>query len=534
METPQIQDRRYIQLTPNFLLEYRYIKDRWTEASDGIPMSSDLLGVDSLSGEKTGSYTQVSISTFDGGIAFCDNKYDNQRYFMNPSIWSPYTENTILESAIPVNSQRSEWCSTDERDQYGRFYGSVDSKWTLKDHESDIITDNHSMNFGNSGTETVLYDLLRIYRQAGYVSDYDGFIFNLQVKDKYGNTINLASVINTKINSPIQEHLLSSPMFFMNKLYSSYIEIRIPSLKYFSSSQNASIPSDALNSNDGWKDSSGYYNPSSPIPDTFPGLLTLNKGFSNNPSLYFSVFGVIGNTKKNGFTIYKTQGLSSVIFPNCNTEDYFSLRLSESDIEESTQAVVGVDYIIAYPYISGSNERESMYRYLKNTGASFTMVHTLSITEYYIDNTGETESYVHAPAMFIQTQEDLDTMNMANIDPRIKYRPILKYAERDIKVSISYEMRLINDATNTSIIKTVSYDLNQPKLYGASLHNIKFNRTDNVKVYNRIEKADINPEMLGHGSIKLSSVVHTTTYNVTGLTEKKNIVVSLPLVKTNQ
>lgn len=536
METPEIQDKRYIQLTANLLLEYRYVRDRWTEqAGDGIPMSSDLLGYNTAEDVMTGTYTQVSPADASSGYAVCRNGYDGQDYFFNLTPLSDCTANTIRQSAFPVDKARTRWCRANDLGTAGRYYGSVDGKWTLQDSEDDIAVAVGDITFGASGTETAPYDILRVYKQAGYVSDYDGFVFDVQVKDKGNNIVNLASVLLTKVDSPLREHYLPSPFFFANKLYSSYIEIRIPSLAFLSFDTSTGVPSDALESNDGWKDAgTGRYEYKMPVAGTLPAFVTEGRGFGKNPSLTLSVFGVTGSRKSKGYTLYDVIGLSSVIFPNRNTQDAFSLRIGEEDVVEGTGDVRRVDYLLAYPYVNGHDERESMYRYLKATGASFTMVHALTVTENYTDSTGEVESYTHAPVMFIQTQEDLDNLDLANADPRIMYRPILRYAERDVSVEVVYEMRLLNNATNTSIVKTASYVIAEPALYGESLRNIKIGRLSPTNVYNRVEKAGIDPSMFGHGSVKLSSVVRVANYNVTALAEKANIVVSLPPVRTEQ
>ncbi len=513
---PTIDGRRYIQLTNNILLEYIYICDRYEKGSDNR-IEDDLIGIDA-DGDFVGTYASSNIV----GSCLMKNKYTNELYFCNTDDMKELAGNPLSDTILPVDTVSTKWVQC--KKYKGEYYTSRDNYWTdnkLKNGDSDVkIT-------GYPNTEYIVYDIVRVWFQSGYVSGYDGWVLNAFTRDSKNRYVNLACKLFMNTDTL---KVASEPLWFNDRLYNNYIEWRQPSVAQLSHDGNT----DSIVKN-GWGTAHLPYNRRMPHEDTLPYLLTRGEGFGSNPYIGFELFGVGGTytTDTYGFDCRVTSMLTSSMIPNRALNDNIVARIWENSEEG--------DYIKLYGYYIQDNNQKydpySLYEWLRDYGSGqFSFVHQITVIENYVDTeTNETMTYTHTPVSFIQTWEELTELddNDKDGDPTIHYRPILKYTANMLNegygAKINYVLRIMNHRDNTSIIKTASYNIIDPKRYGLHLQGLDMEGVNTVHVYNRIEMVDgvqvsgaTNP--VGNNA---NDSVRVNKYVTTSFIDRRNIKVSI-------
>lgn len=469
---PTIDGRKYIQLTDNILLEYIYVCDRYSSA-ESSNISQDRIGIDE-DGEFVGTY--ASSSAVDSCLL--TNRYTNELYFCNVDGMRDMTNNCISNVTLPVTSGSTKW--VDCKKYNGNYYTKYDNYWT----NGELVNDETDVKIvGYPHEEYVVYDIVRLWVQSGYVSGYDGWVINTFTKDRMNRYVNLACKLFMNTDS---FKMASEPLWFNDKLYNNYIEWRQPSVAQLS--RDGESDSIAFNQ---WGIDGQPYDRTNPKENTLPYRLTRGAGFGNNPYIGVELFGIGGTytTDTYGFDCHIASMLTSSMIPNRQLNDNIVARVWENVSEG--------DYINLYGYYIQDNiqryEPYSLYEWLRDYGSGqFTFVHQITLSENYVDpETNETATYTHTPISYIQTWEELTELDDRNIDPIIHFRPILKYTgfmlNDNYGAKVSYVLRIMNHRDNTSIIKTASYNIIEPKRYGAHLQGLDMNGVNNLHIYNRVE-----------------------------------------------
>ncbi len=536
MSKPTQSGKKYLQLTDNILLEYTYVLDRYDNNND---IDEDLLGYadSSIDNDELIAYGTYGRASHDPSnntnkYVIAKNNYTNELYFMNDEDSQLLTNNSMRNTVLPVKKDSSQWVRT-LPSQSGEYYSKYDEKWCaeLVHGEEDLIVLPGSETGSSDFDEYVPYDIVRIYFQSGYHSDYDGFIFNIYTKDKTNRYVNLLSVIHENHDDV---KLTSEPMWFADKIYSTYIEYRIPSTAYLSSDCVGGA-SGSMEINH-W----GDYDRAHPEEGTLPYILTnrnsIAAGFYSNPAIGIDVYGVIGYSEKREFKILKARAIVSTLFPNKDSYDKLFACVRDSN---------DGDYYELYGYyendpFSPTYDEDSLYQYLSKFDGTFTIAHIITVSENWVDEDNNPQVTVHTPITYIQTWEMLENSE----HPIIKFRPILEHTSSMLGSSygatISYTLRITSNRDGTSIIKSGSTTILQPRRFGKNLSNAIIYGENNIRVYNRIEQgpelnisAVISPIAAPKSSSNEHAAIQVNKYVTSSFIDRRNIRVSIAPVRIN-
>ena len=527
MPNPAESGKKYIQLTDNILLEYVFVSDSYSNGN-----TIDNLLLDS---QTNNIYGKSSNNDNDNKNQYiiANSKYTNELYFMNNINTQAYTNNSIYNSILPINKNNTQWVRMLPVD--GNYYSNIDNNWctnsngdTLFNGEPSLLIKPSVTTTNNIINEYIPYDILRIYFQSGYHSEYDGFIFNLYTKSNTNTYINLLSAIHENTDDV---KMVSEPMWFADKIYTTYIEYRIPSTAYMSS-DCLSGDSNSMTLNN-WVN----YNRLEPTVGSLPYYLTKGVGFYSNPSIGIDIHAIIGYTPKQNFKIYKTSNIVSTIFPNKDTYDKLIASVRNAD---------DGDYYNMYGFYEddASNpqySKSSLYNYLSKFNGTFTLTHIITVSETYTNN-GVTTSKVHAPMTNIQTWDAIKSIHDEGGNPFIQFRPVLEHTDTMDQATITYTLRIISNRDNTSIIKSSSCNILNPGRFAKNISVATLNDSNVITVYNRIEQlptltvSAVTTPIGAPKSINSSStsnVVQVNRYVTSSFIDRRNIRISVSPVKIN-
>lgn len=551
MSKPTQIGKKFIQLTDNILLEYVFVSDPWNEQDDidklvlGYHDSSENVSVSELIEHGTyGRASEVAEMNANKYI-IAQNGYTGENYFMNDIDSHVFTNNSFLNSVLPVKKDVTQWVRTLQVN--GKYYSEIDSKWCVNmEHNGGeqeleyqphpVVPDqqystNEHEEYANERAEYIPYDIARIYFQSGYHSEYDGFVFNFYTKDYQNKYVNLLSVIHENMDTN-DVKMVSEPMWFADKIYTTYIEYRIPSTAYMSSDCIGDM-SESMKYNL-WHE----YDRSKPQSGCLPNYITGGRGFYSNPAIGIDVHAIVGYTQKRDFKVYKTRNIVSTLFPNKDTYDKLFANIRNAS---------DGDYYEIYGYYENDPSKpvynyNSLYEYLSRFTGTFTITHIMTVSETYTNSvTKEVLTKVHIPMTYIQTWENIEEMYNNLENPVLKFRPVLEKTANMIGQNygarINYTLRIISNRDNTSIIKTSSCAILNPRKYGKNIAVTTLNVINDVHVYNRIEQAPAlnvtavtTPVGISRNT-QTSAAVQVNTYVTSSFIDRRNIRVSVSPVR---
>ena len=540
MSKPTISGKKYIQLTDNILLEYSFVADRFNNTDsideDVLSYIDQTVDVNNLIDYNTyGKSSKNLVATNNTNYIIARNGYTGEQYFINYNNCETTTNNVRRNCILPIKKDVSQWVRI--ADESGGDYSTVDNKWC--ESVLDVFSPEDTSTIAD---EYIPYDIVRIYFQSGYHTEYDGFVFNIYTKDMTNKYINLLSAIHE--NRDVDNvKIMSEPMWFADKIYTTYIEYRIPSTAYLSS--------DAIGGNTASMDvnygQGNIYSRTNPPFGSMANLLTHGNGFYANPAIGIDVHAIIGYSQKREFKIYKTRNIVSTLFPNKDTYDKLFACVRNAD---------DGDYFKIYGYYENDPTNpiydfNSLYEYLSRFNGTFTITHIISVTENWFDpETNKTKTKVHAPMTYIQTWENLEEM-YDTISPEISYRPVLgntaNMLNQGYGATINYTLRIISNRDNTSIIKSGSCSILNPRRFGKSISVTTINNVSDIHVYNRVSNVtglSINAVTSPIGapsgtnningvnqSSQNTSVVHVNRCVTSSFIDRRNIRVSVSPVR---
>lgn len=342
-------------------------------------------------------------------------------------------------SAVPINSAKTRYVYLDT--SVGTPYNDFDPNLT----PSVNLLQTFSPNIN------IQYDIIRIHFVAGFsFQDFDGIIFDITTPRRDGKNIVLSSINFLKTDTPVFN---PDPLLIADRLYSTYIEWRVPALYYMNSSFNTS------NSN------------------TLAYKLTEGQGFIGTPYLTIRALGILNTTVTNGYNFYEIKEINSTSIPNRDIYD----NLYASVVESSSG-----DYFELTGLVLGST-LSNFIAQLNSSGGNYIIFHEITLSEQIDTN-------------FIQTGNQIVTQTN-NFDSPILYRPIVLNSSIAVSFAINYVLRLYNRNDNTQIIKNARLTSFDVKKYGRRLMKINLGVVPTVaNVVNQIDPKDGKNIIVSTGS----------------------------------
>jgi hypothetical protein len=285
-----------------------------------------------------------------------------------------------------------------------------------------------------------VYDKIKIHFAAGFNFDnYDGFVFQVNYQRRDSVQSGLASRVYLKTDTP---NLNPRPFMIGERLYSTYIEMDIPALKY---------TIDAFLANPTSTNTLGY-------------KLTEGKGFIKTSTIDISAFGIYKTTKEQGFPIYAVRNLTSVSLPQT---DPFNLLVAV--IQQST----GGDYFELYGEYAGQIFANFMASLNSQPNGNWIAIHQIDMKE-------------QIGTRFVTTASQMITQ-LDNYDLPTIYRPVVMNSSVAVSFTIDYILRIVNRDTQEQIIRNATMTSRDVGVYGRKLQKIYLGKVPEiVKVYNKV------------------------------------------------
>jgi hypothetical protein len=500
-----------------------------------------------------------TINTNDAPFYLMQNGHDGSSILLNDDASDSVTNNTRNRSVAQINAQSKDFALLTPN-KLGPVYNDYDDK----------LTDTASLPVVFGSPEGVIYDTVRIHFIQGFsFNDYfAGINLDINVKDNDGLVINLLSAIyrvqdNYEIMNP-------NPFLYSGRQYSSYVEYKVPSLRYLINSYNNRITNDILS----YK-------------------ITNGKGFYDNTLLNITA-GKFSETLKQDNQLY-TRRITAETTSISAKDDFADIGVY---VKESTDG----DYIDFYGTYNGAIFGDYMQR-LNNSGTGrYIAIHKLTITEQLPNTTGQyvpvgkynpltnkpdlsdngylanfadgnywiaTETgynaniqqnvakgnfVVYNPslpgvikvevidsfdiesygdiAQFIRTG-DQEFIQDDNFDDPNNFRPVLKYGGSALSYRINYTLQIFNTNTNATIEKSGALVSFEPQKYGKEL--LKLNTRDNIQVFNVFNKKTVNNIANTNTAPSSQAIEGTSLYskNITSFKQVKDVYSGVTEVSIN-
>lgn len=432
-----MESSKFIQLSNSILVEYVYIDQ-----------------------------TNPGPNTFNTGsfpIEIMQDGYTDGSYFFNDDTVSATMGNQRDISAVPINKDKSQYVYLDT--SIGVPYNDFDPEFTPSSQLGQVFSP-------NIGVE---YDRIRVHFIAGFSFDgFDGVIFDVTTQGRNGNDVVLSSINFLKTDTPVFN---PDPLLIADKLYSTYIEWRLPSLYYMTQSFSTS------NSN------------------TLAYKLTNGIGFVTTPTLTIRALGILNTQTVNAYSFYEIREINAYTILNRDIYDFLYASVIESPVG---------DYFELTGLVNGSS-LSNLIAELNSAGGNYVLFHEITLSEQIGVN-------------FIQTNNQIVSQT-TDFDTPILYRPIVLNSGIAASFAINYVLRLYNRSDNSQIIKNARLTSFDVKKYGRRLMKLNLGTVPTVAtVVNQIAPDDGKNIVVSTGS---SGGNANTTENIIG-----NLVVKTKYVTT--
>jgi len=398
---------KYLQLNSQILLEYIY-----QDPSAPTVIDTDLNGARCM---------------------ILDNSYTGTNFLFTED--NPYvpTGNYRTYSAIPINSKRTRYAylTTNVPLNY------LDYDTNLPDVASLLA---QLTTPPNVPTEALQYDTIRLHLVSGYsiATQGDGFIFEAQFTDKAGKKQNLTSI--AYLNTDSYETLNPDEFVVGERLYTRYIEIKIPAVSYLN---------DVTISNPN-------------VPTTLSYLMSYGKGVQPTSMIDFSLKTITTTEVVNGYKFFITG--NDVTTSISRTDEYTGLS---AVVQESTSG----DYFELYGEYNGDIYEDFIVTLDQQANTKIVVFHDIKVIE-------------QVGSSFLKTSEN-SFLQSDNFGVPYKFRPIVLNSAIATSYQIEYTLRIYNTFDNSQILRQAQYSSFDVKKYGRRIRKINLGLEPNVaKVYN--------------------------------------------------
>lgn len=406
-----MESSKFIQLSEGILVEYVY----------------------------TNQASPTVFNTAGYPIEIMRDNYTGGSYMFNTDTVAATMGNYRDISAVPINAAKSNYVYLNT--SVGTPYNDFDPNLTPSSNLLQTFSPNVNIE----------YDKVKIHFVAGFsFQNFDGIIFDITAPRRDGKDIVLASINFLKTDTPV---LNPDPLLIADKLYSTYIEWRVPALYYMNAGFTTS------NSN------------------TLAYKLTQGQGFIGTPYLTIRALGILNTTVTNGYDFYEIKEINATSIPNRDIYDNLYASVVES---------AAGDYFELTGLVNGSS-LSNFIAQLNSSGGNYVVFHEITLSEQ-IDTT------------FIQTSNQIVSQT-TDFDEPILYRPIVLNSSIAVSFAINYVLRLYNRNDNTQIIKNARLTSFDVKKYGRRLMKINLGVVPTVAtVVNQIDPKDGRNIVVSTGS----------------------------------
>jgi hypothetical protein len=438
-----MESSRYIQLSEDILAEYVYTSQSTPSVFDTGAFPIEIL----RDGHTGGSYLWNGANV----VSTMGNEQD--------------------KTAVAVNTAKTTWVSLNR--SLGVPYNDADPQLTPTVQLPQVFSPNLPIE----------YDRVRFYFTSGYnFGSYDGLIFEILTNRRDGVELNMAALEFLRTSTPV---FMADPFLLAGRLYSTYVELRVPALFYMN---NNYIPTD---------------------PNRLGFRLTGGQGFAGTPTITIRARGIAKTTVTNSYSFYDVEEINSVSILNRDIYDTLFAQVVES---------TAGDYYELSGQVAGSTFENFIFGLSASSGgADFVVFHEITVTEQIGTN-------------FVQTSNQVFTQADNFGDP-ILLRPIILNSANAVSFTIDYTLRIFNRSDSTQIIKRARLTSFDVKKYGRRLMKINLGTVPTIaRVYNQLQPDDgsrivINNavSLPGQGSDRQAEQLVVRTRYITGFRDRINV-----------
>lgn len=401
---------------------------------------------------------------------------------------NPITNNHKGNVVFPINASQSLYIEPAFKKEIP--YTRMDSVHFTKPSDMNI-----DCSLWDENETDVWYDEVIVhFTSSKYMMSYEGLILNCYVRDALNKIVNLSSIC---LDKKTDLYIESTPLMIGSKLYTKNYKFRIPSVDWM------------LNSKYG---------------KAFTEVITDKNMLSCNSPVTFSLVGIIDTFVDNGYVHYDTEEIKSIAMPYKDTHDNLSIEVKKAS---------DGDYFTLKPIVDGGSVQFSDY--LSSLGGNFTVIHDISLVEYYIDDTRKNKiasKVTHKEYFVVATELEGDSITNAEMfDEEICYRPVLK-TRNTYYFIIQDTLRIYDNGDNTTIVKTgnVKYgdkDDESVGIYGKYIQPITTLTSQllRVNVYNKRTDMDLDSVTIKNTNVgKIDA--QNNNYQITSFIDSRNIAIS--------
>lgn len=487
------------------------------------------------------------INTTNAPFYLMQNGHDGSSLVMNQDAYGATSNNTRSRSVVQIDAQTKEFALLTPN-KLGAVYNDYDSK----------LTNTASLPLTFTSVEGVKYDTVRLHFIQGFTFNdfFSGINIDISAKDKVDKKVNLLSAIyrvedNFEIMNP-------NSFLYSGRLYSSYIEFKIPSLRYLIDTSDGTVDRLAYKITDG----NGFY--ANTLLDISVGKFSDITSLDNQ--LYtkritggttsistkddFSEVGVYINESSSGDYIEFYGTYNSAIFgdyiQNLNSSGIGNhIAIHKLNISEQLPNTIGSYNIVGrynpltnVPDLSDNtylaNFTNGDYWVATETGFSSQINASVNKGNFVVYNSSL------AGAIKVEVIDSYDIQNYADISQIIRtgeqefiqdnefneantFRPVLKFGGSALSYKLDYTLQIFNTTTNSTIEKRGTYVSFEPQKYGKEL--LKLNTRDNIQVFNVFNKKPITT-ITNTSSATISNGIEGTdlySKNLTAFKQVKNV-----------
>lgn len=371
-------------------------------------------------------------------IYLLKNSDTNQQYLYNADGSENQTGNTRDRSAVLISKSESKWAGL-----------NIDLPLSYNNYNANLTNDAGLLTPLIPAVSNIAYDTVRIHIVSGYnFQNLEGFIFEIKYRKKTLDFVSVASLAYLKSDN--YATINPKPFLMGERLYSTYIEIKVPSLLLMIQDQNL------------------YPNPHPNETELLSYKLTEGSKLLDSANIYINFEKIRSVTVNNGFQFFNTIYKTEFSIPKF---DEFSNIIAK--IEESLNG----DFLeLSAREIVGSNENfieDWIFRENSKPEGEWIVIHDYSIFEQVGYNLIKTSN-----KNFIQE---------GNYDRPIIERPVIMNYDA-VSWIFDYTIKLFNKANNQMIIKRSTQTFYNSKKYGRFLPKLNLGTIPvQEKIYNVIK-----------------------------------------------